>query len=71
MRIIPRGGGIARPITLTTRLDPHEGIEKRVAGVCGWAHAKAGVYYVAPVAPGLLAGWLFSVAAFFVHTELA
>lgn len=61
--IVTSSAGVAGAITLSTRLDPNDGVDERVAGVGGWAHAKAGVLHIAPVAPGLLARRLHSAAA--------
>lgn len=61
--IVTSGAGVAGAIALSTRLDPDDGVDERVAGVGGRAHAKARVLHIAPVAPGLLAGRLHSAAA--------
>jgi hypothetical protein len=59
--IVSAAGSIRGTITLSTRLDPDEGVLESISGVCGWAHTKAGADQVAPVTPGELGSGLDTV----------
>lgn len=62
MRIVSCSSGITRAITLSTRLNPDEGVLERIAGVGSRAHAKASADDITPVSPRELRGRLHAVA---------
>lgn len=67
--IVACGGGVAGSVTLTTRLDPYEGIDPGAASVgCGTA-TETSTDGVAPVTPFKLAGGLLARTAL-IHNEL-
>lgn len=63
MVVVPRGTRITGAITLTTRLDPNEGILKLEPGARGGPSAEPGSDGVAPVTPGALASGLLARSA--------
>lgn len=69
MRIIPRRTRIRSPITLATRFHPHKSIFEGIACVSGGSNTETGAFYVAPVAPGGLLGWLDAVSAWNEQTD--
>ena len=67
--IIASSARVASPIALSTRLDPHNGINKRIARVSRGQAAEARALDVAPVAPLQLRRRLHAAAAL-VHDEV-
>jgi len=51
MRVEPRGTRVARPIALSSRLGPHNRVDRGKRGARRWADTKAGTLDVAPVTP--------------------
>lgn len=63
MVVVASRAGVGSTVTLSTGLDPDEGVSERVAGVGGGADTEPSADDVAPVAPGLLLGGLDTVSA--------
>lgn len=58
MTVVADSGGVGGTITLSTWLDPDEGVDEGITGVGGWAGSEAGAADVAPVSPLNTATWL-------------
>lgn len=69
MRIVARSARIARSIALSTRLDPDNSVDQRIASICRRTRAKPSAFDIAPIAPGLLLRRLHATAAL-VHNEV-
>lgn len=61
--VVASGGSEGSAVTLTTRLHPDKGINKRRACVGGGTKTKTGADGIAPVTPSQLAGGLLTRAA--------
>jgi hypothetical protein len=61
--IIARSARVARPITLSARLNPNQRINKRISRVGRGQASKPSSLDIAPVAPRLLLRWLHAAAA--------
>jgi len=61
--IVASSARVASTIALSTRLDPNNGIDKRIAGVGGRQATEPSALDIAPVAPLLLRGGLHAAAA--------
>ena len=61
--VVTAGARVTGAVALSARLDPDEGVDKRVASVGGRGASETGTLDVAPVAPGLLRGRLDAAAA--------
>lgn len=57
-------------ISLSTGLDPHKGIDERVASVGGWADTEASADEIAPISLLDLSSWLNTIAAG-IHDEVS
>lgn len=62
MRIVSGSSRVGRPVALSARLDPDKCVFQSVSCVGGWADSEACTNHVAPVSPGVLGGWLNTVA---------
>jgi hypothetical protein len=69
VRIVPLRARVARTITLSTRLDPNNRINKRVAGVGRRQAPEARALDIAPVAPLLLRSRLHATTSL-VHNKV-
>ena len=63
MGIVADSARVAGTVTLSTGLDPDDGINERVTGVCGRQATETSALDVAPVAPLLLLSGLDAAAA--------
>jgi hypothetical protein len=63
VRIVASSARVASTIALSTRLNPNDSINKRIASVGGRQATKPSALDVAPVAPLLLRGGLDAAAA--------
>ena len=63
VEVVAGGAGVAGTVTLTTGLDPDEGVEPVITGVSGRSGTETGALGVAPVAPLELAGGLLAGTA--------
>ena len=63
MGVVASSRCVAGSVTLSTRLDPDERVDQRVAGVGGRADTETSADDVAPVTPSLLASGLLSIPA--------
>jgi hypothetical protein len=57
-------------ITLSTGLDPDEGVFEGVASVSGWADTESSVFDIAPISPGELRSRLDSISGYHVLVDI-